>query len=79
LTKSFVRVSVFLAQLAPIAASVALKEFSSELSGLFKGFEGTGRGDDLAERKLWLRFCDHRRSLFVLIEARRSLRCRVVG
>jgi hypothetical protein len=53
-----VRLTVFIADLAPVASGVPLEEVLSRLSGFFESFEGTGRGEDLAERELRLRFGD---------------------
>src|SRR4051794_13321790 len=48
----FVRLLVLVADIAPVASCVPLKELSGRLMGVFEDFEGTRRCDDLPERKL---------------------------
>jgi hypothetical protein len=61
-----VRLTVLLAHLAPIASGVPLEKLFGRLTGLLESFEGSRRGDDLAEREFWLGFGDHRRPFISL-------------
>ena len=48
-----VELPIVLTHLAPVAADVAVKEVCRRLAALLKGFEGSGRPDDLPEGKSW--------------------------